>query len=579
MPKPRIDAREALEDIQAGLDDAALMRKYNISAKGLQSLFQKLVASGALKQSEIDERGSEREGSVIIDYSTISLDDSARGRVLQAAPEPETTCVLAVSQDPDLLQCVKSLHRTDGMQISTYEEGLPDGEFFELLAPQVVLTDMNASDSLHFELMRLVREFDEYVPIVLVVDPQMRERALDALEAGAYDFIETPISDRLLRSALRRGLAHNQQSRSRRDESVNLEETIVSVPQKIAESGDFLKGILNSSTMVSVIMTDAEQNVRYWNKGAENIFGYTAEEMAGAKITKLYPPDMLTKGSVEELRSIVERKSSTVQAKMRQVAKDGRVLTIALAVSPLLNVSGDLEGIVGIGLDVTEEVRQNKEIVKLLHQVKQTQDVAVFALAKLTEARSGESGDHLTRMQEYCRALGTALAKREKYAGHLTQKYLDDLVKSAVLHDIGKVALPDDILLHQGIYTPQERDKMKQHTLVGGKALQDAVKKLGSESFLTVAMELAFYHHERWDGTGYPIGLQEEEIPVSARILAIGDVYDALTSDRPYRKAMSHEEASSIIAEGGGKEFDPTLVEEFSELQGEFKMIRGVFSG
>ncbi|MBI5569789.1 MAG: PAS domain S-box protein [Desulfomonile tiedjei] len=578
MPKPRIDAREAVEDIKEGLDDASLMRKHNISAKGLQSLLRKLVASGALKQSEIDVRVSERESSVIIDYSTISLDESGAGTVPQPPPNPDTTCVLAISQDPGLLQCVKSLHRTDGMQVSTYEEGLPDGEFFELLAPQVVLTDMDESDSHHFAVIRLVREFDEYVPIVLVVDSRMRERALDAIEAGAYDFIEKPITDRLLRSALKRGLDYNQLSRSRRDQSLSLEETVVGVPQGIAETDDFLKGILNSSTMVSVILTDVDQNIRFWNKGAENIFGYTAEEMTGAKITRLYPPDMLTKGSVEELRSLVERKSSTVQAKMRQVAKDGRVLTIALAVSPLLNVSGELEGIVGIGLDVTEEVRQNKEIVKLLHQVKQTQDVAVFALAKLTEARSGESGDHLTRMQEYCRVLGTALAKREKYAEHLTQKYLDDLIKSAVLHDIGKVALPDDILLHQGIYTSQERDKMKQHTLVGGKALQDAVKKLGSESFLTVAMELAFYHHERWDGTGYPIGLQEEEIPVSARMLAIGDVYDALTSDRPYRKAMSHEEASSIIAEGAGKEFDPTLVEEYRELQGEFKMIRSVFS-
>lgn len=341
---------------------------------------------------------------------------------------------------------------------------------------------------------------------------------------------------------------------------------------------DFLQGILDSSTLVSVILTDLDQTVLFWNTGAQNIFGYTPEEMIGSKITRLYPPDAFSKDVVDQLRQMVKAKTGAVCGKMRQVTKCGEILTMSLALSPMVDPTGEVQGILGVGLDVTEEVRQHSQILDLLNEVKSTQDVAVFALAKLAESRDEETGSHLVRIQQYCRALCDQIAETGPYRDLATDKYADDLARSSVLHDIGKVGLPDSVLLSPEKFTPAEREIMKRHTLVGGKAIEEAVRVLGKESFLSMGMAVAYHHHEKWDGTGYPFGLKEQEIPLSARIVALADVYDALTSPRRYKKAFSHEETRSIILKESGRQFDPDLVDAFDRIEDEFRRIRDSIS-
>jgi response regulator RpfG family c-di-GMP phosphodiesterase len=275
---------------------------------------------------------------------------------------------------------------------------------------------------------------------------------------------------------------------------------------------------------------------------------------------------------------MVKEKQGTVLGKMEQLAKDGRLLTMSLALSPMLDRAGELQGILGIGLDVTEEVRQHKEILRLLTQVKKTQDVSVFALAKLAESRDEETGLHLIRIQKYCRTLSEALAGQERFKDVVTRDFIDDLYQSCVLHDIGKVAIPDSVLLSHDPFSAEELEIMKKHPIVGGRALEEAVKVLGEKSFLTTGMEVAYYHHERWDGTGYPFGLKGEAIPLSARIVALADVYDALTSERRYKRAFTHEESRRMIRQGKGTHFDPDLVDVFQEVEREFQNIRSSFS-
>jgi PAS domain S-box-containing protein len=342
---------------------------------------------------------------------------------------------------------------------------------------------------------------------------------------------------------------------------------------------DFLQGILDSSTLVSIVLTDLDQNVLFWNTGAQNIFGYSSNEMIGSKITRLYPRDSLTEETVEQLRTMVRTKSGAVHGKMQQLTKDGRKLIISLALSPMIDADGEVQGILGVGLDVTEEIRQQEEILKLLDQVQTTQDVAVFSLAKLAESRDAETGSHLIRIQKYCRTLCNQLSQMPQYCDVVTDQYTTDLIRSAVLHDIGKVAIPDSILLSHELFTVTEREIMKRHTLLGGKALEEAVMMLGEKSFLSLGMDVAYYHHEKWDGTGYPCGLKGEEIPLSARIVALVDVYDALTSERRYKRPFSHEEASLIIYQGRAIHFDPGLVDAFSDVQQEFQIIRDAISG
>jgi PAS domain S-box-containing protein len=345
-----------------------------------------------------------------------------------------------------------------------------------------------------------------------------------------------------------------------------------------AETRDFLRGILNSSTLVSIVLTDPDQNVLFWNTGAQNMFGYSSEEMLGSKVTRLYPSDSLTKETVEALRTMVRQKSGAVHGKMKQLSKAGDALTISLALSPMLDTSGEVKGILGVGLDVTEEERQKHEILRLFDQVRKTQDAAIFALAKLAESRDEETGAHLIRIQDYTRVLCEQLSEKEDFRNILTPQYIEDLVRSAVLHDIGKVSIPDSILLSPEGFSPEDHRIMMKHTIVGGKALEEAAERLGESSFLTLGMEVAYYHHERWDGSGYPFGLAGEAIPLSARIVSVADVYDALTTERRYKKAFSHESACAMIGEGKNAQFDPRLVDALMEAEKEFRTVRDTVS-
>ncbi|PKN07288.1 MAG: hypothetical protein CVU73_13630, partial [Deltaproteobacteria bacterium HGW-Deltaproteobacteria-8] len=205
-----------------------------------------------------------------------------------------------------------------------------------------------------------------------------------------------------------------------------------------------------------------------------------------------------------------------------------------------------------------------------------TQEVTIIALASLAETRDNETGNHILRTQRYVRVLAEQLAKGP-HANLLTPEYIDLLYQSAPLHDIGKVGIPDAILLKPGKLDAEEFDIMKRHPQYGHEALQAAVKRLGPTSFLRLAQEIALTHHEKWDGGGYPNGLKAEAIPLSGRLMALADVYDALICKRVYKRAFSHEETRTIILEGRGTHFDPLVVEAFLLTEGLFVTVAGEF--
>jgi HD-GYP domain-containing protein (c-di-GMP phosphodiesterase class II) len=188
-----------------------------------------------------------------------------------------------------------------------------------------------------------------------------------------------------------------------------------------------------------------------------------------------------------------------------------------------------------------------------------------LALAKLTEERDNETGEHLNRMKIYSRMIAEFLSREEKYKNLIDINYISDIERFAPLHDVGKVAIRDEILLKPGKLTEEEFEIMKTHTAYGAKVLRKSEENLNKKgrSIYRTAIEIAEGHHEKWDGSGYPYGRRGEEIPLSARIVAIADVFDALTSKRPYKKAFSFEDSINIIKEGSGKHFDPYLVKVF----------------
>jgi putative two-component system response regulator len=189
-------------------------------------------------------------------------------------------------------------------------------------------------------------------------------------------------------------------------------------------------------------------------------------------------------------------------------------------------------------------------------------------MASLAETRDNETGNHIIRTQHYVKLLARQLQNHPKFAHYLDETTIDLLFKSAPLHDIGKVGIPDSILLKPGKLDADEFEIMKTHTTLGKLAIESAEARLGkSVPFLVCAKEIAFSHQEKWDGSGYPVGLTGEQIPISARLMAIADVYDALISRRVYKPPFTHETAMKIIEEGRGRHFDPDIVDAFAAIQ------------
>jgi HD-GYP domain-containing protein (c-di-GMP phosphodiesterase class II) len=215
----------------------------------------------------------------------------------------------------------------------------------------------------------------------------------------------------------------------------------------------------------------------------------------------------------------------------------------------------------GINSDLQQLVQQRSE--SLLN----TRDAIIFGLAKLAESRDDDTGQHLDRIRDYVRILATELQATHPA---IDAGYIANLELASSLHDVGKVGIPDQVLLKDGPLTPAEREIIERHPLIGGDCLRAIEDRLGDDDFLETACEIAFAHHERWDGSGYPFGLRGEQIPLPARIVALADVYDALTTDRAYKTAMTHEQARNVILAASGTHFDPVIVRCFILAEAKF---------
>ena len=219
-----------------------------------------------------------------------------------------------------------------------------------------------------------------------------------------------------------------------------------------------------------------------------------------------------------------------------------------------------------------EEMNKNlQEIVEeKVKEISESQIATIFALAKLAESRDKDTGDHLKNMQIFCKLLAEQLRTDSKYKDTIDAEFIDNLQKASALHDIGKVGIRDEILLKPGRLTPEEFEEMKQHTTIGANTLKEVYQEYPGNYFIKIGVEVAQSHHEKWDGSGYPEGLSGEEIPLSARIVALVDVYEALRSKRVYKDAYSKEQTREIIIEDNNKHFDPLIVDAFIKLEDEF---------
>ncbi len=225
-----------------------------------------------------------------------------------------------------------------------------------------------------------------------------------------------------------------------------------------------------------------------------------------------------------------------------------------------------------------QNTQLENRVQQQVREISEAQLGAIFAMSKLAESRDPETGEHLERMREYCRILTVYLATTPRYQGVIEKKYIDNIYAASPLHDIGKVGIPDAVLLKPGKLTEVEWVIMRTHTFVGAQTLLQVNREYPGNDLIRTGMAIAGGHHEKWDGSGYPYGLKGDEIPLVARVLALGDVYDALTSKRCYKEAFTHEASREIIVTQSGNHFDPSVTEAFLATEEEFKKVREFYT-
>lgn len=330
-----------------------------------------------------------------------------------------------------------------------------------------------------------------------------------------------------------------------------------------------------------IVITDKNSVITYVNPRFEEITGYSASEMIG-KNPKVQKSGVHTKSFYKNMYETMN-KGLIWEGEIQNRKKSGDLYWESASMSAVFDAKGQVTHYVSIKTDITDkkkmEFKLEEQRLELELDIKNksieledSQQATIIALAKLTESRDKDTGGHIERVQHLSRILVKSLRQNSKYY-HLDSIYETHIYYASALHDIGKISIPDQILLKEDKLTKEEYELMKTHVTIGGAILSGMIKHYPNSELIKLGNEIALYHHEKWDGTGYNQGLKGEEIPISARIMSLVDVYDALRSKRPYKEKMTHEEAYDVIVEQSGKHFDPEVVEAFIHVAHHFNSI------
>jgi PAS domain S-box-containing protein len=349
-------------------------------------------------------------------------------------------------------------------------------------------------------------------------------------------------------------------------------ESLVKQRMELLEESDLKFRELYNNILDLVVLIDPTGAIRMINPHGAHLLELSPQTLQGRPFADFLPPrdqDMLHGEVMDRLR----RGERVRGVQMQMLTYQGQPLEVELSGNTVAMPEGD-QCCQLIIRDITATKEMEKRVLESRQLLDTSRQAAIFGLARLAECRDDGTGAHLLRIREYTRILAVELAQSPQFAPVVTEHFIEDLCLSSLLHDIGKIGIPDAILLKPERLTVPEFDAMKRHCEFGSAALASAEKNSESISFLRLGQEITRFHHESWDGSGYPHGLAGEAIPLSARIVALADVYDALTSSRPYKPAYSHTQTRQLIVQDSGRRFDPAVVDAFLKREHEFQAAR-----
>jgi PAS domain S-box-containing protein len=426
-----------------------------------------------------------------------------------------------------------------------------------------VLTDLVMPEKSGMELLREITFRYPEIAVILVSGQNDSSMVRKALKNGAFDYIVKPLTAGEILTTVYGALKRRESILKEKNDKQSLRER--------AELG-MVESILFEdivrSTIDGVMITDLENRVIMVNPAYEKITGFSRHDLLGTIPSILTNPTGIKDFGRQVSLSLFTSGSWSGEVVDRR--KGGAEWFAHLTISRVKDSRGKAFADVFVVRDITDKKHMEQQLIERLSEVQSAQDAAIIGFAKLAECRDPETGDHLARMREYCRILADQLGSLPKYKLEVDEAFIDSLYKSSPLHDVGKVGIPDSILLKPGKLTADEYEIMKTHTVIGGDALRAAEKQLPAKSFLTLGKEIAYHHHEKFDGSGYPFHFSGYDIPLAARIVAFADAYDALTSKRVYKDIVEPEESKRRLLLDRGKHFDPDVVDAFLTRESDF---------
>jgi len=526
--------------------------------------------------------------------------------------------ILVVDDDMLVRKVLKKYISSLGYYVDTAEDGRGALDMLRSFSYDLVLTDLQMPRLGGIELLKEM--FVEYpdIPKIVLTGHGTNDDIIAALKSGAYDFLYKPIDDfEILGFSIKRAVESKKLKEDKERHLAELEKIneIISMLNSGKSTEEIfnklhvsLKRVIPFDGMVLTLLNDTNTFLNIENMIFNQSLFYTflrkgdrffitelsVKKLISGKIDLLNIEDLglfLKKTKMDDIFNEINRNGINSILAVSLVLKNqirGIIFFLSGYKSFFKNhhitFVRSIVGQIALSVQRAELMKEienhSKNLEKMVsertEEVLKTQRATIFALSSLADARDSETGDHLERIRNYS-VLLMQLYRIDEDHPEINARLLRDLYDSSVLHDIGKVGIPDYILLKKEFLTEEEFDIMKKHPIIGYDAIKNASGDLGSDFFLNMAMDIILYHHERWDGGGYPYGLKGENIPLSARIVSIADVYDALTSKRPYKHAFSHDDAIGIMKNEEGK-YDPELFNLFVKNAEKFDKIRIQFS-